>query len=90
MNTSTSKAVKGWNNTFAPKSLNIKVSEWLAENDFSNEDVECVDEDATFADFKECLDGGYVDLSKMNRLCDGDYMDTFLRDAIYDAIDAID
>ena len=95
MKTSTKKQLKGWDNTYEPKNLKINVRAWLAENDFRQEDIECIEEDATFADFKTCIDGknehgmNIIDTNKMIRFCDIYYIDSFLRDAIFDAIDAI-
>ena len=95
MKTSTNIALKGWNNTFVPKNLNVKVAEWLAENDFSQEDVDNVYDNATFADFKTAIVGksergfNIVDTDKCCAFCNTQYMDSFLRDAIFDALDAI-
>lgn len=93
MKTSTNKQLTGWNDTYVPRNLNVKVAEWLQENGFDN-DVENVDADATFADFKSCICGTdhglyVIDTEKMGRYCDSYYMDTFLRDAIYSAIKAL-
>ena len=95
MKTSTKKQLKGWDNTYEPKNLKVNVRAWLAENDFRQEDIECIEEDATFADFKTCICGkserglNIIDTAKCGQFCDSYYMDTFLRDAIFDAIDAI-
>jgi len=95
MKTSTNVALNGWNNTFVPKNLNVKVADWLAENDFSEKDVESINEGVTFADFKTCICGknehglDIIDTAKCGQFCVSCYMDSFLRDAIFDAIDAI-
>lgn len=96
MKTSTNKALARWRNTYAPKNLNVNVSAWLKENKFSQQDIETVKKDATFADFKSCIEGksehglDIIDTERMmDQFCEG-FMDSFLRDAIFDAINEID
>lgn len=89
--TSTSVQVPGWYDTFAPKSVNVNVSAWLSENHFSGSFISAVDADATFADFRGCIVGhekgmDVIDTVKMSRLC---LDDSFIRDAIYDALRSI-
>lgn len=95
MNTSTKTMVPGWFKTFVPKSLNVKVAEWLAENEFSENDINAISDGTTFADFKSCIEGqsaaglDIVNTDKCSRFLKSGYMDSFLRDAIFDAIRVI-
>lgn len=89
MKTSTSAPLKGWRNTYAPKCENINVREWLKENGLQN-DAPTIRPRATFRNFRNCLDqGGRVDFRLLKRYTLRD-MDTFLRDAIYSALEAIE
>ena len=95
MKTSTNIELKGWNNTFVPKNLKVKVSAWLAENGLE-EDAQNIDSTATFADFKQFIIGTdkhglqIVDCEACQReYVENGYMDSFLRDVIFDALSAI-
>jgi hypothetical protein len=95
MKTSTNKEIKGWNNIYTPKNLKVKVAEWLAENDLED-DAKNIDANATFADFKKFIQGTneygmqVVDVQACEiEYCENGYMDSFLRDVIFDALDAI-
>lgn len=93
MKTSTNKELKGWRNIFAPKSLTVSVAEWLRENDLA-EDADNIEEWATFADFKKSIekvdrDGRYTLSNKYLDYAKDNYIDSFLRDVIYDGLRAI-
>lgn len=70
--------LRGWQDTYAPKNQKVKVSDWLKENKFHINDTEANDMgDMTFADVKR---QGIESLG---------WLDTFLRDAIYDGMNSL-
>lgn len=74
---STRQPLSGWNNTYMPKSMNVKVNDWLKENDF-------------YVEEGQRLDLGSVTFKEYNQNRDSyQFVDTFIRDAIEDAIDGI-
>ncbi len=90
MRTSTNKEVDGWRNIYAPKNLQVKVAEWLAENGLAD-DANNIEEWATFEHFMQEIeyidkDGRYTLSEKYEDLAKNNYIDSFLRDVIYDAI----
>ena len=96
MKTSTNKLIKGWNNTYAPKDFNVKVAEWLRENN-CEDDANNFDKNATFGDLKKFLQGtneygqNIVDVDAIElEYVENGYMDSFMRDIIFDAYFAIE
>jgi len=95
MKTSTNIEVKGWNKIYTPKNLKVKVAAWLAENDLAD-DAKNIDSKATFKDFQKFIIGTdehglqTVDVQACEReYVENGYMDSFLRDVIFDALTAI-
>ncbi|MBQ8938352.1 MAG: hypothetical protein IJ066_11665 [Bacteroidaceae bacterium] len=94
MKTSTNKELKCWKNTFAPKNENILIADWLRENDMA------VDADKTegyvkFSDLRKYIVGqrggrNIIDCEAMGEIMKDDYIDSFLRDILFDALDAIE
>lgn len=94
MKTSTNKEIKGWSNIYAPKSVTVKVADWLSENGLED-DAKNITPDASFADFSKFIQGKdkygaqIVDVESCElEYCNG-RMDSFLRDVIYDALGAV-
>lgn len=85
--TTTEKIMKGWNNVKAPASLTVKVGEWMQENGFDADDVALVG-NLTLQDYAACFDGNICDTERMDAMSQG-HLDTYLRDAIFDAIQAV-
>ena len=70
--------LRGWENTYAPKSQKVKLADWLKENKFNISEDDALDLGGmTFADVKR---NGGDDLR---------WLDTFLRDAIYDGMNSL-
>lgn len=94
MKTSTNKEIKGWKNIYTPKSVTIKVADWLSENGLED-DAKNIAKDASFADFAKFINGknkygaNIVDVDSCEiEFCYG-HMDSFLRDVVFDALDAV-
>lgn len=70
--------LRDWQDTYAPKSQKVKVVDWLKENNFRVSESDTLDMgDMTFADVKR---QGIDSLR---------WIDTFLRDAIYDGMNSL-
>lgn len=70
--------LKDWKDTYAPKNQKVKVVDWLKENKFHVDEDNANDMgDMTFADVKRT---GIQSLG---------WLDTFLRDAIYDGMNSL-
>lgn len=94
MKTSTNKELKGWRNTFAPKNENILIADWLRENDLT-EDADKTEEYVKFSDIRKYIveqrDGrNVIDCEAMGEIMKDDYIDSCLRDILFDALDAIE
>lgn len=74
--TNSTRRLKGWNNTYAPKNKSVKVLDWLKDNDFhTGQTEEDMIGNKTFKEYK-------FDYSH-------DALDTFIRDAIYDGLQSL-
>ncbi|MGM9687124.1 MAG: hypothetical protein ACI3YI_13020 [Bacteroidaceae bacterium] len=70
--------LRGWRDTYAPKNQSVKVVDWLRENKFHVSEDEANDMgNMTFADVKR---EGIESLG---------WLDTFLRDAVYDGANSL-
>ena len=76
--TNSTRRLKGWNDTYAPKNQKVKVADWLRDNKFHVSEDNADDMgDMTYADVKR---QGVESLG---------WLDTFLRDAIYDGMNSL-
>lgn len=94
MKTSTNKELKGWRNTFVPKNENIFIAEWLLENGLA-EDADKTEEHVKFADLRKYIveqrnGRNVIDCEAMGEIMKDDYIDSFLRDILFDAHNAIE
>ena len=95
MKTSTNVELKGWMNTFVPKSLDVNVREWLLENEMTEDDARVFEPDTTFADLRSCakvidkFGNRTLDYDRLGAFCTTDDMDSTLRDITFDAAFAI-
>lgn len=75
---SSRKRLRGWQETYAPKNQRVRVVDWLKENKFHVSDDNANDLGGmTFADVKR---QGVENMG---------WLDTFLRDAIYDGVNSL-
>lgn len=94
MKTSTNKELKGWRNTFVPKNEDVLIADWLRENDLA-EDADKTEEYVKFADLRKYIveqrnGRNVIDCEAMGEIMKDDYIDSFLRDILFDALDAIE
>lgn len=94
MKTSTNKELKGWRNTFTPKNEDILIADWLRENGLA-EDADKTEEYVKFSDIRKYIvrqSNGHeaINCEAMGEIMKDDYIDSFLRDILFDALDAIE
>lgn len=96
MKTSTKKQINGWNGIYTPKNLKVNVCEWLRENGHDEEDCNVIFDETTFGDLKGCVASvdkngtRTLDWDKLNNYLLTYYIDSYLRDVIFDALFSMD
>jgi hypothetical protein len=94
MKTSTTKELEDWRNTFAPKNEDILIADWLRENGLAK-DADKAEEYVKFSDLRKYIvkqsdERTVIACGALGEIMKDGYIDSFLRDILFDALDAIE